>query len=210
MSQFNKYLEIIQEQKYEQNEGMIGDFFNKAKDKFSSFLNKDKKNEEIDKKNEEIDKKNEKIKFSITNISGVNIIINGREISNNNGTTLELSKDKVIYVGGEEKGDKIKEKNNIIIPIGSVSRNHFKIEYVGKDELLNSDDFKQLINPSTQKKQAVGFNLWGLKITDLKSTNGTFINNRAIGRGGSKIIFQSLKGNKFIIGASNNVIEIEF
>jgi pSer/pThr/pTyr-binding forkhead associated (FHA) protein len=196
MSQFNKYLEIIQEQKYEQNEGMIGDFFNKAKDKISSFLNKDKKNE--------------KIKFSITNISGGDISINNKEISNNIGTTLELNQNETIYVGREKIGDKIKEKNNIIIPIGSVSSNHFKIEYVGKDELLNSNDFKQLINPSIEKKQAVSFNLWGgLKITDLGSKNGTFINNRAIGRDG-KIIFESLKGNKFIIGASNNVIEIEF
>jgi pSer/pThr/pTyr-binding forkhead associated (FHA) protein len=186
MSQFKKYLETIQEQKYNYDESFIG--------KIKGFFNN---------KKEDSNKNNT---IPISNISNFTFLYGKnlygkKKIEKNHGININASK---IRIGRDDKD------NDINIPEGKfISAKHLEIEYVGKDELRKSKELSDFLKE--MKNNAVAHSNYGFKITDLGSTNGTTINGRDIGKGQSKIIFMTQFKKDFMIGSGdNNFMEINF
>jgi hypothetical protein len=182
MSQFKKYLETIQGQKYNYDESFMG--------KIKGFFNNNKKEDS-----------NKNHTIPISNISDFTFLYGQKKIEKNHGINIHASE---IQIGRDDKS------NDINIPEGMfISSKHLRIEYVGKDKLRESKELNDFLKK--MKGKAVRHSLYGFKITDLGSTNGTTINKRDIGKGQSKIIFMTQTEKDFIIGSGgNNFMEINF
>jgi pSer/pThr/pTyr-binding forkhead associated (FHA) protein len=149
MSRFNNYLEIIQEQKYNYDESLIG--------KIKGFFNKEKDS-------------NQNNIISITNISGFNFLYGNKKIETDKKIDIHASK---IRIGRDDKS------NDINIPdCKFISSKHLEIEYVELKQLHASDDFKEFerkIKGETIKHSNYGFKITDLNSTNGTRINGQHI-----------------------------------